>query len=196
MVINLCEIIFPFQMGSFSIFPKTKIFYSLICIRTSVYQRVRNDSFSEHFAYLLNQKFPDKWLPVYVFNRSENELTALFQTGKFTVQNVYKSYSPSSVTKLVFSKAGSLWIVTVLKKNSIKCCNLPKFKLQWKLWHSYIPIIRKFIDQSRETNGINLQCLCPPYKKNSFIRKSVVRYLYKEFNKIILNYLLLFWSEK
>ena len=40
-------------------FEKTNIFYPLISTRTCAYQEVRNISFSENFAYILNEWSPD-----------------------------------------------------------------------------------------------------------------------------------------
>ena len=39
----------------FFFFEKTNIFYPLISTRTCAYQEVRNISFSENFAYILNE---------------------------------------------------------------------------------------------------------------------------------------------
>ena len=55
----IVECIFHDTRGSFilyvrKIFQKTNIFYPLICTSTCAYQEVKNVSFSESFAYILN----------------------------------------------------------------------------------------------------------------------------------------------
>ena len=44
------------------IFLKTNISYSLIRTRLCAYQGVKNISFYENFAYVLNDPKPDNWL--------------------------------------------------------------------------------------------------------------------------------------
>ena len=56
----IVECIFHDNRGSFilyvrEIFQKTNIFYPLICTSTCAYQEVKNVSFSESFAYILNE---------------------------------------------------------------------------------------------------------------------------------------------
>ena len=110
---------------------KTNISYPLIRTRTCAYQGVKNVSFSENFANVLNGRSRVKFnsFQVYTFENIRNELWTLASDISIVVKYIIHECTDSSTQKWSFQ--GRITLVNV-NKSLIHFWSMLSFYTRWK----------------------------------------------------------------